>query len=206
MPCPSNCTPDVLIGNPQGICSQDVRQRILSRIAFFPCNTTLPDPITGPGMKALFDSGEIVASSKLANIVLADPQTEDVVIDECSVARKFITSRLITAEDRISVSLTSGSPATTNKFRDYDFWQDKLDHQLLMYTMLIYCDGDVIIPATRDGVYISASLTAYLNYQKPSTQGGQWIEFKHLEFNYPGDPLALFLKPAFNYITAGITL
>lgn len=205
--CPSNCQNLVLIGNPPDQCIQDFRNKTLSRIGFYPCPITLPDPITNNGIKALFDDGTIVVSSPLGNINWADPTTEEIPIDECSPARTIITGRELTAEDRIAITHLSGSPATVDDELDYDFWDDKVQNQALMNTMLFFCDGDVVIPKDRNGNPLRATMLVYISYQKPQTQGGQWTEFKRIIIRFNNDPLAFYTaKPAFNYIDAGITL
>lgn len=204
--CPASCTDITLLANPATNCVDNIRRKTLSRLFFYPCSLELPDPITNMAIKALFDDGSIVASNKLGNIVWGDPGTEDLMIDECSPSRKVINTRTLTAEDRISVAIDTNSPAITNLFGDYDFWDDKNEQQLMMNSMIAYCDGDVIIPKDRNGNPLAFTMLAYLSWQKAQQQGGAWVEFKKLEFNFMGDPMALYNKPAFNWITAGIVL
>ena len=204
--CPASCTTVTLLANPQANCIDNLRRKTLSRIFFYPCSTSLPSPITNAAMKALFDAGTIVSTNRLGNIVVADPQTEDIMVDECSAARKIITTREITFEDRVSVEANSNSPAIDNPYFDYDFWKDKQQQQIVMNAMLAYCDGDVIIPVDALGNALSFSMLAFLSWQKPGNQGGAWIEFKKIQMNFLGDPFDFGNKPAFNWIKAGITL
>lgn len=206
MPCPSSCGDFTLLGNPEASCTVDIRQKSPSRFFYYPCNVTLPDPITPENIAPLFEDGTIVASSELANFTVNDPATDDVVISDCRPALPVVSSREIIAEDRIRVELTSGSPATTNMYFDYDFWQDKTEHQFQMNAMIAYCDGDVIIPVDINGNPLTFTMLAYLNWQRPATQGGASIEFKRITMRFQGDPFALHIKPSFNWITAGITL
>lgn len=205
--CPASCSDIALLANPQSTCESQQRYRILSRVAFYPCSVTLPDPMTDMAIKALFDDGTIVATSALANVTFADPTSEDVAIDDCSPAMSVITGRELTAEDRYAVSNTSGSPATTDEYFDYDVLDDKVINQHAMNYMLIFCDGDVVVPLDRAGNPLTATMQVFISYQKPSTQGGRWIEYKKITIRFQNDPLALYTaKPAFNYIDAGITL
>lgn len=204
--CPSSCGDIDLIGNPQTDCEVSLRQTTPSRFAFFGCTTTLPDPITDVAIKALFDDGTIVASSELANVEFADPTTEDITISDCKPPLRQIVSREVTFEDRTAISRTAGSPATTDPFFDYDFWQDKLDNQGKLNYMVIYCNGDVKIARDKDGNLLSATMQGWLNYQRPGTAGNKSTEFKRLSILFDGDPLAMYNKPEFNYIEAGITL
>lgn len=155
-------------------------------------------------MKALFDANLLVFSSALGNIVVGDPQAEDITVDECNAPIKVITTRQITFEDRIAISSSTFSPATNAPYRDYAFWQDKNDQQLALNVMIAYCDGDVIIPLDAAGNPLKASMLVYLSFQKPQQQGGAWVEFKKGEMTFRGDPFSLNTPPSWNYQVAGI--
>lgn len=203
--CPSSCGDITLIGNPTADCITSIRQTTPSRIAFFPCNTTLPSPITDSAIKALFDDGTIVASSPLANITWGDPTYEEVPIDDCSVPQQILVSREVTFEDRVAVTDNSGSPASYNDYKDYDFWQDKKDNQTKLNYIIIYCNGDAKIGYDEDGVtLLTARITAVLNYQRPANAGGKSVEFKQVSILFQGDPINLANKPQFNTEEAGI--
>lgn len=204
--CPSACGDITLIGNPTADCTTAQRYENPDRLFFFGCDVELPDPITNIGMKALYDSGLIVASSPLANITFGEPSIEEIQVSDCAPNLKIISGRQLTAEDRIKIALTDGSPATTAGYRDYAFWQDKMDQQTRLRVMLGYCSGDVKIARDQDGNYLTVSVLAYLNYQRPNTSGGRFVEFKNITIDFNGDPLALFNVPEWNWITAGITL
>lgn len=192
---------------PPDACSTQRRLKTLSRVIYWSCSATLPDPLTDAAAKALFDNGVFVPGSVLANIVVNDPNFEDVLMSECAPADKIVATREITAEDRVMVSAASGSPATVDNYIDYDFYQDKTDKTGLVNFALAFCDGDVVIPKNANGQPLRGTMTSYISYQKPQTQGGQWIEFKKISIMFQGDPLAFFTAtPAFNINTAGIVL
>jgi len=197
--CPSACGTD-LIGNPEGDCVLVPRKKTLSRISFFVCSTDLPDPMNDAAILALYEDGSIVITSELANIVVNDPTYEDVIMSECRVPDRVIVSREMTFEDRIAI--TSGSPA--NAYYDYAFWQDKLTNQSKLNYIIHYCDGDSVVARDQNGNLLTASITGYLNWQKPATQGAGNIEFKRLSINFNGDPLGFTNTPEFNLYTAGI--
>lgn len=204
MACPAACNDIELLSNPQAGCELKLREKTLSRIAFFPCSTELPSTLPG-NIAPLFEDGTIVVSMPLANIVVNDPTITEVLIDECSPSDRVIATREITFEDRYAVSNTSGSPAVTDEYWDYKFWQNKNNVRLSLAYMLIYCDGDVVIPKTDTGQYKTANLLVYLSWQKPQTQGGNWIEFKKGSIIFQGDPFAMSTaEPAFNMIEEGI--
>lgn len=202
MSCPSACGDPDIIANPQANCATSIRRKTLSRILFYPCNTVLPDPLPG-NIKPLFDDGTIVASMTLANIVVEDPQTEDIVVDDCTAPRQFITTRAITFEDRNAITDT-GSPA--NDYFDYSFWQNKNNIQQQLSYMFAYCDGDVVIPVDENGNNLTAALLVFLSWQKSSNPGGKSIEFKKGRIVFQGDPFNMSITPAFNLVTEGIIL
>lgn len=201
--CPTQCAPLTLIGLPTSNCATDLRRKTLGRLGMFPCTTELPSPITGAGMKALFDDGTIIATSELANIVPEAPQTEALQISDWRPARDIVTTRTITFEDRLGVAKTSGSPATTDSFFDYSFWLDKLRNYDKIYYLLMYNDGDVVIPTDINGNPLFSSLSGYVDYLRAQQAGGLSTELKKFKLTFVGDPL-YFIKPAFNWITAGI--
>lgn len=206
--CPASCNDTTLIGLPTAACVPSLRRRTFSRFIFFNCGTTLPDPMPG-SIKPLFDDGSIVSSSSLVfPNGLPDPSFEDVVYDECSAPVPEATGRLIDFEDRIAISNTSGSPATTNAYYNYVFWKDKYDNRFNLSYGIVYCNGDVYIPKDSDGNPYQASLNAFISYQKPGTNGGGWIEFIKGTLNFPNDPFAITNNPVpdFNLTTEGIVL
>lgn len=201
--CPSACGDIELLSNPAS-CITDVRLKTLSRIAFFPCNMSIPDPIEG-NIAPLFDDGTIVVTSELGGFTVNDPTTEDVAVSSCRPPKRVIQTREIVFQDRIKVALTSGSPATTNYYFDYDFWKDKLEHEFNLGMMWIYCDGDVMIPRDANGNILTFSLLGFINWQQPSNQGGAWVEFKQFSMIFQGDPFA-FIAPDFNLEEEGIVI
>lgn len=203
--CPSQCGDTTLIGNPQGNCDTSIRQTTISRFIFFECNTVLPDPITDENIAPLFADGNIVWSQPLADIVVGDPTYETLVISDCIPPFQYVSTRAITFNDKTSVTTSANSPSEINVYADYDFWQDKLDNQSRLNYGVVYCNGDVKIARDTDGSLLTASITAVLNYQKP-TGGGKNTEFKQVSITFQGDPLALTNKPEFNLVDAGIEL
>lgn len=208
MACPASCNSIELLANPAAGCTTSRREKTVSRLAFFSCATTLPDPLTGAAMVPLFADGTVVASMPLANIVWNDPTTSEIMMDECSPMDRKIDTREATFEDRYAVAKDlATSPATTDEYWDYKFWQNKNDVQSSLAYMIIYCDGDVVIPRQANGQYMTATILVYLSWQKPTTQGGSWVEFKKGSIIFQGDPMSMSnAVPAFNYIDAGIVL
>lgn len=197
--CPINCV-DELIANPEDNCILEVRRKTLSRISFFACSTDLPDPITDEAIAELYEQGQIVISSELANLAFGDPTYEDVPISDCRPNLQILTARELTFEDRVAISI--GSPV--NGYFDYDFWQDKISKQANLNFILHYCDGDSVIARNEQGGLLTARITGYLNWQVPTTKGNTNIEFKRLSITFNGDPLGFYNKPEFNLYTAGI--
>lgn len=201
--CPSNCGDIVLIGNPQENCEDSQRFIAISRIAFYPCSVDLPDPIQG-NIKPLFDDGTIVVSSKMRNVTLNDPETQDILVSDCDKPIKLVTGRNMTAEDAIAVEYGANSPLVNNPYWDYNFWKDKQNKQISLRVMIIYCNGDVRI-ASPNGTPLSVTVFPYLKYERPQN-GGPGLEFKFINFDFNGDPLDLSITPAFNLEDEGINL
>jgi hypothetical protein len=204
--CAADCPgAGTLVGNPTASCTENYRNKTISRLLFFDCGTDLPSPLTCESMDTLFTSRAIVASSELANVVVNDPTTEDVVISDCRPPRKKVVARNITWEDRFAIALSTGSPAVVNQYFDYDFWKDKKNARLRLRYGIVFCDGDVIICRDSKGQPLSAEFDVFLSYQKSSTPGGQSVEFKKGSIDFAGDPLD-FAKPDFNINDCGIVL
>lgn len=204
--CSTACGAVDLVGNPTADCVTAQRYTNPDRLFFFGCDVDLPDPVTNIGMKALADSGLIVFSSSLANIAFGQPTTEEVVVSDCNPPLKIITGRQLTAEDRIKISVTDGSPALTANYHDYAFWQDKMDQQFKLRVGIAFCNGDCKIAKDESGNYLTVSVLVYLDHQRPSASGGKFVEFKNITIDFNGDPLALYNVPEFNWINAGIVL
>lgn len=202
--CPASCQDITVIGNPVN-CVPTIRQTTPSRVLFFNICDTLPDPITDGNIAPLFEDGTIVASSELANVVFNDPTYEEVPLSDCTVPLQVLVSRELTFEDRVAVDASTSSPYFTDFF-DYDFWQDKLDKQTKLGYMIMYCNGDVKVARDTNGDLLTARITAFLNYQRPSGGSGKSTEFKQVSILFNGDPLALTNKPEFNVYDAGIEI
>lgn len=202
--CPANCQNTTLVPNPTGGCVFDTRNVAINRVAFMICGIELPDPFTAANTAPLFADGSIIASSPLANVVWADPETEDVLVHDCLPAQKYVTKRTLTFEDRIALQITSGSPATTNKFADYDFWKDKLEHRLLLRYGLIYCNGDFKFARNPDGTLMEGYFNMILSGQRLNNNGGT-IELKKGSIDFFKDPLDL-TPPDFNLVEFNIEL
>lgn len=207
MACPSSCSDITLLPLPPS-CGVVLRKNTLARLLVYPCSFELPDPIIcgeGSNIQPLFDDGTIVISGKLANIVLADPVTEDVTTDDCTPVTKNILTREITFEDRNAVSIAdpSFSPGYHNLYYDYDWWLDKIANNTRIAWGIVFCNGDVIIPRDVNGQILNTSVYTFISYQKSSTVGGQSIEFKKGSLTFQGDPFN-FQRPDFNLVDCGI--
>lgn len=202
--CPSNCT-TTLIKNPQGACTPIIRDITPSRFVFWPCNVELPDPITSENILPFFEDGSMVVSSETAEIVFAAPTFEEIRVSQCRPALRRISTREVTFRDLIAVTGVTGSPAASTDFFDYAFWQDKVDAGNRLYYGIAFCNGDVRLARNQDGSFMTADMTAFLDYINP-TNGGSSTEFKSLSIRFQGDPLALWNTPEFNLITAGVVL
>lgn len=201
--CAAQCANPELVPNPTAGCEDLQRFKTISRIHFALCSTELPDPMTCVAIKALYTANVITRSSILGNIVVGDVVYEDLLIDECSPPFRRIVSRELTFEDRIAIEYSGGSPDSYDNYWDYYFWLDKLNNRSQLRYFIEYCDGDVVIPRDANGNLLTANLTAEISYQKPTTQGAGWVEFKKGSLIFNGDYLR-FQVPDFNVNTCEI--
>lgn len=190
--CPADCAATTLTPNEVGNCDLKVRKRSIDRIGFFPCSTDLPSPFTCAGLEALVNANELTFSSPLANIELGDPEFEELTIADCRPAQRMVVGRTITFQDRIAIEKDTNSPATTNKFFDYDFWKDKKQKKATMRYMFVYCDGSIVVPKDENGEPLSATFDVFLSYERQGTGGNSYIlEIKKAQLQFKGDPLDL---------------
>lgn len=202
--CPANCEEDELVGNPPEPCELIVRKNSVARFGFKLCNVSVPLDIDPAAFLALYEDGSIVFSSEIANFAPGDPNYQETIVSDCKPAYRSVNSRELVFEDRVKVVLTSGSPAITNLFRDYDFWNDKQEKTFQLDVMAVYCNGDVVAAQDSAGNWLSVNVTAYLNWERASSQGAPAVEFKRISLNFNGDPFALYNKPFINVNDAGI--
>lgn len=203
--CPSNCQ-TTLLQYPPSACFDDLRFKTLERIGFLLCTATLPSPVTAENLQPLLDDGDLVFTKPLGNLVWDAPITEDIPFSDCAPARQKIMGRVLNADDKIAVSLTSGSPAVTDLYYDYDWIQDKIDKQALLNPLFVYCDGDVVVSAPG-GIPVKMTILAYIDWIKSGTQGGSSTEFKRWTFRFSNDPFAFdTAKPLFNLYELGINI
>jgi hypothetical protein len=200
--CPTQCAAWDQVGNPIGGCNFGTRDRTVDRILFFSCKLALPSPFTAANVAPLFANKSIVASMPLSNVQWGEPEIATENLANCVPDYEKVVSREMTFEDNIAVVI-SDNPATsgvdeTNEYWDYDFWQDKVDHRMLLRYGIVYCNGDVVIAKEPSGKPMEAALNAYLS-AKDKTAGKGQVEMKVGKLKFNGDPLAFgAAKPDFN--------
>lgn len=200
--CPSDCGVLTILDTPDQ-CQLQPRLNTLAKMGFYPCNVSLPDPLDAVAIETLIADGTIVFSQELANFTVSDPTYQDIQVSGCRPAFRIVSSREVTFEDRVAITLTTTSPVATINYYDYDFWSDKNVKTLSLNALFMYCNGDVVIALDENGSPLSFDLKAILNFEAASTPGGRAIEFKAISAIFNGDPLALTNKPAFNVAPDG---
>ncbi len=203
--CPTNCTPPSILANPLGTCVAAPRRTTPSRIFFYACQTTLPNPVTNANMLAMYMAGTLVPSVELTNMVFEAPAFENIQLSDCRPPLELVGTRTITFEDRTGIIDNSNSP-TYNLYADYDFWFNKITNNQVLNYMIAYCNGDVKIPVDVNGIPLFATLSGFLDYIKAQQAGGASTETKKMKLVFQGDPLALNIKPAFNFVDAGFNI
>lgn len=200
--CPADCGTDPLLPGSEP-CELTVRYAGTKRFHFFNCSTSLPDPLDATALEALYTANEIVMSSELANVTWNDPSFQEIAISTCRISQRIVSSREITFQDRIALTVDEGSPAVPNTFYDLAFWADKMSRTLTMNYGVEDCNGDVTIAKDAQGNYLSADLQVWLNEEAPSTQGGKVVQFKAASIIFNGDPKNMLNPPAYNRAVDG---
>lgn len=202
-PCPANCTYEDLLGLPSPNCETGLRRTTVSRIFMYNCSTELPTgtpSAVGAAMVALFNSGAIVSTMPLANVLFEEPVFQEEPIDDCSPAVQLLQTRAMTFEDKYAIDISSVSPYVANLYYDYDFWADKIANQNQIRYMIAYCNGDV------KEVEFNGTMRGFIDYIKSQSQGGLSTETKKIRLLFNGDPIGFGVKPTWNYIDAGLVL
>lgn len=192
--CPANCADPELIPVPDAGCETKRRKSSIFKIGFFACSTVLPDPLTCDSLETMIDSNQIVFSSPLVNVEVADPETEDVVISDCLPAVQEVIGRQMTFEDHIAIDIQegpSGVPAE-NLFADIKFWGNKNKYKTTLRQVFLYCDGRVEVPRDDMGNPLSGTFNVWRNFTRQGTGGNSYIlEIKRGSINFKGDPFAM---------------
>lgn len=194
--CPADCATNELVVNQVGGCDLEVRQKTISKIGFFVCDTALPSPFTCNALQALITANVLTFSSPLANVQPQAPTFTDLLVADCLPTRQLTDTREIQFQDRIAITGSTGSPATDVPYFEQEFWQDKLDLQTRLRFMIVFCDGSVVVARKQDGSYMEGSVTAYIDYE--GTGADNRYQFINGILKIKGDPLALFNKPELN--------
>jgi len=203
--CPTACTPPTLVANPVGLCVANFRKTTPSRIFFYACQNVLPNPVTNANMLAMYNAGTLVPSVELTNIIFETPTFESLQISDCTPPQDIVSTRTVNFEDRTGIIDNTASP-TYNLYADYDFWFNKITNNQVLNYMIGYCNGDVKIPVDVNGNPLRATLSGFLDYIKAQQAGGASTETKKLKLVFQGDPLALNIKPSWNWINAGLSI
>ena len=210
MYCPTACTGFDLIPLPTAGCTLSAfRKNTIARLAFMKCDIVLPPTFDQTTTPPLFTgpNPDIVMSSPLRNVVVNDPETEDIIVHDCAPPQKFVNRRTLSFEDAIKIEVpeSPGPPIVpANPFFDYDWWKDKKEHRLLLRYGWANCAGDFFFARDENGNLMEAWFDVFLSYQKLGNNGGT-LEFKKGTLEFSGDFMD-FNKPDFNLVTFGINV
>lgn len=198
--CPAECADFTMVEVHQASCEMTYRKINIRSIGFYKCDAALPSPLTATALADLYAAGGIVFSNELVNVQVGEPTYEERKLSDCRPAYEELVEREISFEDRIKVEIQADAGATPpvleNLFLDYDFWQDKIDHQANLNYVFVMCNGDVVAPVDSNGNGLPATFRMNLSYESLSRGGA--IEFKAGSLKFLGDPLAMKYKPVIN--------
>lgn len=204
--CSEACGEVQLIQLPEADCKTSLRYNNPDRLVFKGCDVDLATPETNIDLYTLYQAGKIAISSPLANWGFGAPTVDEINYADCNPTFKLISGRQLTVEDRIKIAITDGSPAVTAPFRDYEFWASVRNQQFNLNFGIAYCNGDIRWARDEEGNWLTMSVLVYVDYQRPSGNGGKFVEFKNITIDANGDFLDLNVVPTSNWITAGIKL
>lgn len=195
--CPADCA-DVTITTSDTPCELQPRKRGIERFGIYTCDTDLPQPLTCVGLAALVQSGKLAFTNPLASINVNEPNYADIILSDCQPAIEVEINRIIQFRDNIKEDLaaTSSPVADPNPNWNWKFWSDKLDKQLSMRYIIVYCDGAVVIPQDRDGKPLAAALRATPAYENVgNAQSPLNIEYIQGQLDFKGNPISVHNPP-----------
>src|SRR5690606_22850593 len=135
----------------------------------------------------------VVFSSMLAEVTVADPEFSEQLVADCIPTEQYASSRVINFQDRIAITTPSGPSAVPpeDRFADYPFWSDKLQKKMTLGVMILFCDGRIEIPRDEAGRPLTASLMVYRSLLREGSGNTLNIfEIKQGSLTFKGDPLA----------------
>lgn len=194
--CPTECADFTMVEVHPASCEKTYRKSNIRSIGFYKCDTALPVPLNATNLAALYTAGGIVFSNELVNVQIGEPTYEERKLSDCRPAYEELVEREITFEDRIKVEVGGATP---NLFLDYDFWQDKKQHQAQLNYVFVMCNGDLVAPVDENGFGLPAVFKMHLGFEALSRGGA--IEFKSGSLKFLGDPLSMNYKPLINLNT-----
>lgn len=124
----------------------------IDRIAFYPMSYDIADNAT---YEQIDNDPHVVMSSPLANIQYWGDK--------------------IYFQDRIAIELFDGYVHKGNIFFDYDFWSSKKRKKVVLKCAYIQNDGTAIIPKTKSGIQLGATIEAFLSYERKGSKGDSYI-------------------------------
>ncbi|WP_312208285.1 hypothetical protein [Empedobacter sp.] len=194
--CPTACADFDMVEVKPASCKIEYREVNLRSLAFYKCDVKLPSPLDAAALEALVTAGGLVFSNELVNVSFADPVTEERKLSDSRPAKQEIVERQVNFEDRIKVEVPGDTP---NLFLDYDFWQDKIDHEDQLNYAFVMKNGDFVAPVDENGYGLKATFTMFRNFE--NLQRGGAIEIKAGTLTFQGDPLSMKYKPLINLNT-----
>lgn len=195
--CPADCA-DVTITPNVPECEPRERNKNISRLGFFTCDTDIPNPVTQESLEGFVTAGKLSFTSPLSGVDMQDPEYVDLDLQDCRPARSVVSGRTLTFMDKFGIDI----PATTSPVADpipyynQDFWNDKLSNEQTLRYIVVFCDGSFVIAKDENGTPIEASLKAYLKQENiGSAASKRFIQYIMGEARFQSDPLALYNKP-----------
>lgn len=157
-----------------------------------------PDPMTTQNIGALVTNGDITFTNQLSDLTFNEPDFDAVPISSCIPDRQVIYQRTITGSDRIISSSLEGSPAVETPYYERRRWYEVLQKQGQLGVGVLYCNGDFMPFVDANGNFLTASISAWVNYEAGPSNGALNREMISFSIVFNGDPFGLYNYPTIN--------
>lgn len=189
--CLASCADFELSPIPDGDCEIKFKKRSIKRLWFWLCTVAIPEPLTCQALEPLLSDASIVRTSPLANVELADPTLESIQVADCLPSLQVVTTRQLTADDRIAIVVPGDSGVLPDENGEYPFYYSLQKAGPNLRVAFEYCDGMVEIPLGADGTPMPVSATFFRQFARQGTGDGSFlIEIDRLTLTFQGDPLS----------------
>lgn len=183
------------------------RSEIPVRLITATCNTAFPtgtydDIALATAFEALVATGNISATFELAEFSWSDPTTTTKQYrSRRSPAKTITTGRTLTARDYTATDVNASGTATP--YHDRTVFVDELQNPATKYRGWITADGRIYLFLNVNQEFMPYDVNHW--YGQDIEVEGQVVEFKSMNINFVGDPIATMNLPYLDLMQADPT-